>query len=54
MFIKDFNLMIIWAQWSVAEATGRFTPILGMFIYTFTLTYTYGQEATDTGYQGTK
>ena len=49
MFIEDFNLMIIWAQWPVAEATGRFTSILAMSIYAFTLTYTYGQEATDTG-----
>ena len=54
MFIADFNLMIIWGQWPITEATGRFAPILGVFIYTFTLTYTDSQEATDTGDEGSK
>ena len=51
MFIKYLNLMILWCQWPITETTGRFTSMFTMSIYTFTLTYTYGQEATDTGDQ---
>ena len=51
MFIKDFNLMIIWAQWPVAEATGRFASILAVPVNAFTLDDTDSQEATDTGDQ---
>ena len=49
MFIKDFNLMILRCQWSITEATRRFTSVLAVSIDTFTLTDTDSQEATDTG-----
>ncbi len=49
MFIKYLNLMILWCQWPITEATGRLASVLGMSIDTFTLTDTYGHEATDTG-----
>ena len=49
MFIKDFNLMILRCQWSITETTGRFTSVIATSVYTFTLTDTDSQEATDTG-----
>ena len=49
MLIKYLNLMILRCQWPITETTGRLTSVLTMPVYTFTLTYTYGQEATDTG-----
>ena len=54
MFIKDLNLVILWCQWPITETTGRFTSMFTMSIYTFTLTDTDCQEATDTGEQGSK
>ena len=51
MLIKYLNLMILRCQWPITETTGRFASVLAVSIHTFTLTYTYGQEATDTGDQ---
>ena len=49
MLIEYLNLVILWCQWPITEATGRFTSVLAMSVYTFTLTDTDSQEATDTG-----
>ena len=49
MLIKYLNLMILWCQRPITEATGRLTSVLTMPVYTFALTDTDRQEATDTG-----
>ena len=49
MLIKYLNLMILRCQWPITEATGRLTSVITMPVYTFALTDTDRQEATDTG-----